>query len=134
MAKTEYKWSRGAPPAPDVYTTRRNQSAYRTLRYWDGERWFEIAYSGSRGGIPFKWPRPSRSKKPGPASWSSQKQYDFALRRIHQHQDAIEWGEPFKVYDEKEVLAYLVKSGRLIKGWRTAYQEEMRRFARKGKE
>ena len=42
-----------APPAADVYLTRRNQSKYLTKRYWDGQAWFEIGFGSRRGGIPF---------------------------------------------------------------------------------
>ena len=51
------------------------------------------------------------------------------LRRIGKLQGVIEWGAPYKVYSDSEVLAYLVKTGRLASGWRTAYQDEMRQAA-----
>ena len=51
------------------------------------------------------------------------------LRRIGVHQGVIEWGAPYKVFDEREVLAYLVKTGKLPHDWRMAYQYEMMRAA-----
>jgi hypothetical protein len=57
-----FNWSADKPPAPDVYTTRRNQSKYLTKRYWDGNAWFEIGFGSRRGGIPFKWPKKSRTR------------------------------------------------------------------------
>jgi len=127
MSKIAYAWHGEAPPAPDVYTTRRNESKYLTLRYWDGERWHEINLTGGRGGDVFKWPKKSRSKKP---SWVARYGATMRLRKIGKHQDAIQWGEPFKVYDELEVLAHLVKTGRLPADWREAYQDEMRQASK----
>lgn len=43
MSTIAYTWTPGAPPAVDVYITRRNQSKYLTKRYWDGRDWFDIA-------------------------------------------------------------------------------------------
>lgn len=123
MSKIDYKWSSTTPPAPDVYTTRRNESKYLTLRYWDGESWFELAWGSTRGGIPFKWPKPSRTKRP---SWAVRCQNSMRLRKISANIGAIQWGEPFKVYDECEVLAYLVKTKVLPADWRQAYQDAMR--------
>lgn len=128
MSKTAYTWHSETPPAPDVYTTRRNESKYLTLRYWDGERWFELNLTGGRGGDVFKWPKKSRTKRP---SWVVRYETTIRLRKIGVHQGAIQWGEPFQVYDEREVLAHLVKTGRLPASWREAYQEEMRQ-AKKG--
>jgi len=134
MSKIDYNWRNVLPPYPDVYVTRRRNSKYLTNRYWDGQRWFEINYSKSRGGIPFKWPKSSRVRRPRPASWSSKKEYDFYLRRINQYQGEIQWGDPFTVYDDKEVLAYLVEIGILPPDWKEAFQDSMRAAARKGKE
>lgn len=123
MSKTNYSWQKAAPPKPDVYTTRRNESKYLPLRYWDGERWFEIAWGPSRGGIPFKWPKPSRTKRP---SWAVDRPDALRLRNISTYLGEIQWGEPFKVFGEYETLDYLVKSGVLPADWRVAYQQEMR--------
>ena len=130
MSKIAYTWHSETPPAPDVYTTRRNESKYLTLRYWDGERWFSLDFGPSRGGKPFKWPKPSRTKRP---SWAVRYEQTMYLKNIKTGQECIEWGEPYKVYDEKEVLAYLVESGRLREDWREAYQEPMRVRAAKVK-
>lgn len=122
MSRIAYSWLDGQPPKPDVYTTRIGTSKVHTVRYWDGQRWFDISTSGttSRGSSrPFTWP-----KKPRIAiGW--RKKYPLSLRNIAK-QAAIQWGTPYRVYDEKEVLAYLVKSGRLLKDWRETYQGEMR--------
>lgn len=123
MSRTDYDWQKEAPPKPDVYTTRRNESKYLTLRYWDGECWYEIAYSPSRGGEPFKWPKPSRTKRP---SWAVQRKDSMRLRKISAYLGEIQWGEPFKAFDEREVLTHLVKTGVLPADWREAYQVEMR--------
>jgi hypothetical protein len=123
LSKIEHTWQSSTPPAPDVYTTRRNQSKYLTLRYWDGQSWFEIAHGKSRGGSPFTWPKPSRSKRP---NWVVKYKGLLYLRKISAYLGEIQWGEPFKVFDEKEVLAHLVKTGVLPADWKTAYQAEMR--------
>lgn len=122
MSKIEHTWLATKPPKPDVYTTRINASKIHTVRYWDGERWFDIAYSGSRSrssSTPFQWP-----KKPRVAiGW--RKKYPLTLRKITK-QAAIQWGTPYRVYDDNEVLAYLVKILRLRGDWREFYQAEMR--------
>jgi len=123
MSRVEYTWATTAPLKPDVYTTRCNESKYLTLRYWDGQTWFEIAATTSRGGTPFSWPKKSRSKRP---TWAVRFQNSLRLRKISAYLGEIQWGEPFKVYDEKEVLAYLIKRGLLRSDWRTAFQEDMR--------
>jgi hypothetical protein len=118
-----YTWHSQTPPAPDVYTTRRNESKYLTLRYWDGELWYEINLTGGRGGDVFKWPKKSRTRRP---EYVKRYLETMRLRKIGKHQGSIQWGEPYKVYDEREVLDYLVESGRLRADWREAYQEPMR--------
>lgn len=123
MSRINHTWQKQPPPKPDVYKTRRNESKYLTLRYWDGERWFEIACSGSRGGEIFKWPKPSRSKRP---SWAVQYKDNLRLRKISAYLGEIQWGEPFKVFDESEVLAFMVATNRIPPDWKTAYQEAMR--------
>lgn len=123
MSSITHTWHSDAPPAADVYVTRRNESKYTTLRYWDGARWFEIGWSRSRSGIAFTWPKKSRTRFPtGMRSCRD----TMTLRKIGVHQGSIQWGEPVVVYDEQEVLAHLVKTGRLPKDWRTAFQDEMR--------
>lgn len=126
MSTIAFTWTHAKPTARDVYTTRRNSSKYLTLRYWDGSQWWEIAYSASRGGNPFVWPKKSRSHKP---EWVKDYASRLCLRAIKVHQDKIEWGEPYKVYDDKEVLVHLVKTGVLPADWKTAYQAEMRSAA-----
>jgi hypothetical protein len=123
MSKIDYKWHPEAPPAVDVYQTRRNESGYLTLRYWDGESWFSIAYSDSRGGSPFSWPKPTKMRRP---SWIVSQGERIRIRRINTPINDIQWGEPFKVFDDKEVLAHLVKTHILPADWQAAYQEQMR--------
>lgn len=123
MSHTDYTWHLELPPKPDVYTTRRNKSKYLTLRYWDGECWHEIAYGTSRGGAPFTWPKPSRTKRP---SWAVRCKDSMRLRKISAYLGEIQWGEPFQVFDEREVLAHLVNTGVLPTDWKTAFQDEMR--------
>lgn len=122
MSRIAFSFTSGTPPRPDVYTTRRGDSRYQTLRYWDGEGWWEIAWGNSRGGKPFTWPKGSRTRKPV----SKYGPIDFHIRKISAHLSNIQWGTPYRVYDDKEVLAYLVKTGRLPADWRNAYQIEMR--------
>ena len=122
MSKVDYTWSSVVPPKPDVYMTRRNESNYLTLRYWDGETWFEIAFSGSRGGTPFAWPKASRIKRP---RWWLERAKHMRLRKISAYLGEIQWGEPFKVYDQKEVLKWLVKERILRADWMTHYQGDM---------
>lgn len=123
MSHTEHKWHAEKPPKPDVYTTRRNESKYLTLRYWDGEAWWEINWGANRGWQKFDWPKGSRTRRP---SWAVTYKDRLRLRRIGAHQGVIQWGDEYKVYDEKEVLAYLVKTSRLPKDWKTCFQNEMR--------
>lgn len=125
MSSIDFTWLGGTPPRPDVYTTRRGESRYQTLRYWDGKRWWQIEWNDARGSRPFKWPKGSRTRFPG--GHLSIYRDTMGLRRINDSlQGAIRWGTPHRVYDDKEVLAYLVKTGRLLADWRTAYQIEMR--------
>lgn len=126
MSKTDYIWNKEAPPKPDVYTTRRNESKYLTLRYWDGEHWYEIAWTGSRGGTPFKWPAKSFTKRP---RWAVNYKEHLRLRKISAYLGDIQWGNPYTVFSEKEVINFLVQTGRLPFEWRTAFQEEMRAAA-----
>ena len=122
MSSIDYTWIATTPVKPDVYMTRINESKVHTVRYWDGRRWFDISFSGttSRGSsTPFKWPKKARVA----IGW--RKKYPLSLRNIT-NQAAIQWGTPYRVYDDKEVLAHLVKTGRLPADWRTAYQSEMR--------
>lgn len=126
MSTIAYKWHPTPPPEPDVYTTRRGNTKYLTLRYFDGQRWYSIDWGGNRGGAKadaFKWPKKSRSKMPAHLKTYAN---TMRLRKIGVDQQRIQWGEPYKVYDDKEVLAYLVKTGRIAADWRTAYQDEMR--------
>lgn len=122
MSRIAYSWLGGQPHKPDVYTTRIGTSKVHTVRYWDGRRWFDISTSGttSRGGSqPFTWP-----KKPRIAiGW--RKKYELSLRNITK-QAAIQWGTPYRVYDDKEVLAHLVLIGRIPHDWRTRFQDQMR--------
>ncbi|MDR9847084.1 hypothetical protein [Herbaspirillum huttiense] len=133
MSKIEHVWSAVKPPKPDVYWTRRDGSTYLTRRYWDGERWYEVAFSDSRGGTPFTWPKKSGVKKPRlNCGWGEDLDTKFFLRRISDAQLAkhvIEWSTPRKFFEPDEVLAHLVKTGVLPRDWKTAYQDEMRRFA-----
>lgn len=122
MSRIDYTWRPDAPPRADVYVTRINASRIHSVRYWDGQRWFDIALSQSRSrssSTPFQWP-----KKPRVAiGW--RKKYPLTLRKITR-QDAIQWGTPYRVYDDKEVLEYLVGIGELPRDWRTIYQAQMR--------
>lgn len=123
MSKIDHVWNASTPPKPDVYTTRRNTSTYLTLRYWDGACWFEIAFGSSRGGTPFTWPKKSVSKRP---AWAVRCKDHMRLRKISANIGAIQWGEPFRVYDKTEVLQWLVDTGGLPADWPTKYQAAMR--------
>lgn len=50
MSTIAFSWSgpKIKPPRPDVYTTRRGDSKYHTLRYWDGGRWWQIEWLRKR--------------------------------------------------------------------------------------
>ena len=122
MSTIDYTWHTGKPPAPDVYTTRNGTSRHQTLRYWDGGRWWQIEWGKSRHTRPFKWPKGSRTRFPSGMVYYRD---TMGLRRINS-QDAIQWGCPFRVYDDKEVLAHLIKTGVIPRDWRTVYQAEMR--------
>lgn len=127
MSTISFNWHSDAPPKPDVYSTRRNESKYTTLRYWNGSEWFSIECSGGRGGVPFAWPKKSVTPKP---EWTRYYKSPH-LRKISVGQEAIQWGEPYRVFDDRETLAYLVRSGVLPSGWRTDYQEVMRAEVKK---
>lgn len=132
MSRINYNWSTKTPPKPDVYVTRRGCSKYLTHRYWDGERWFEVAIRGNRTGIPFTWPKHSVTREPKPQSWEQapwitpKRRYELCLRKIHKNAHLIQWGTEYTVYDDKEVIRYLVEVGKLPKDWKTCYQQEMR--------
>ena len=131
MSKIDYVFRKSKPPKPDVYVTRRGKSSYLTRRYWDGENWFEINFSDSRGGKSFTWPKNSITKEPRPKwRWEKQTQgrYSFVTRQINVGKDKIEWGEPIVVFDEKEVLKYLVETGMIWDDWKTRFQQEMREY------
>ena len=124
MSTIAYTWLATTPPKPDVYTTRINESRIHSVRYWDGQRWFDISASSttSRGSsTPFKWPKKPRVHM----GWHKRYENALSLRKIT-NQAAIQWGTPYRVYDEKEVLAHLVSIGTLPADWRTAYQDQMR--------
>jgi len=128
VSKIEHVWQTSMPPKPDVYTTRRQGSSHVTLRYWDGQRWYEIAWSKSRGGTLFQWPKKSISKLP---RWHKG---DIYLRKISDSLLAkyvMEWSTPRKLFEPDEVLKYLIKIGALRENWKTFYQDEMRRHAGK---
>jgi len=122
-----FNWSAGKPPAPDVYTTRRNQSKYLTKRYWDGNAWFEVGFGSRRGGIPFTWPKKTGTPM---SKWEREanKAGKLTLRRISKLQGVIEWGDPYRVFNEREVLAYLVKACVLPADWRTCYQDQINNY------
>lgn len=127
MSSIKHVFTTGAPPAVDVYTTRRNEGRDHSLRYWDGALWWDISWSGTgaRGGsVPFVWPKKSRSRRP---SWAVQSNAAMGLRRISPAlQAVVQWGTPIKVFDDRETLGYLVNKGVLPADWRTAFQSEMR--------
>lgn len=132
MSKIGYYWHSINPTKPDVYTTRRGESKYHTLRYWDGGRWWQIEWGANirRAAKPFQWPKGSRTRFP---SGLSRYRFTMGLRRINDpFQRDIWWGEPFKVFDREEVLKYLVKQGIITKDWETTYQLEMRIADQKG--
>lgn len=124
MSKIDYQWNSSQPAKPDVYMTRRKESKYLTMRYWDGAAWFEIAHSNSRGGLPFTWPKAPRIKRP---TRRGEQAPDLYVRRISTSLGSIQWGTPFKVYDQKEVLKWLVGQGILRADWPTHYQADMRK-------
>lgn len=131
MAKINYTWATATPPAPDTYITRLGESKVHTVRYWDGERWHDVA--PPRGAadpkVPFIWPKGARTPKP---KWMNHDHYKsrLTLRNITA-QSRVQWGTPFKVYEPAEVLKWLVNQGKLPADWREAYQNDMR-AAQKG--
>lgn len=130
MSKIDYTWHSETPERPDVYTTRRGESKYQTLRYWDGFRWWQIDWLRRRTAKAFVWPKKSRTRFP---SGMSHYRGTLGLRRINDpFQRHIHWGEPFKVFDRDEVLKHLVKTSRLLANWETCYQAEMRDADQKG--
>lgn len=128
MSKIDHIWHASNPPTADVYTTRRNHSKYLTLRYWDGERWWQIEWTRGRHQEPFTWPKKSRTRFPSHLAYY---RTTMGLRRIND-QGAIQWGEPIKVFDQAEVLAYMVKQGILSKTWISDFQDEMREGGARG--
>jgi hypothetical protein len=126
MTTIAFNWTSDAPTRPDVYSTRRGSSKYITLRYWDGSRWWSLEWGRGRNGKGelFTWPRHSVTRRP---RWV--REYGASLRVINVGQDDIQWGVQVTVFDDREVLEYLVKTRRLRADWQTAFQEEMRMVA-----
>ena len=125
MSTIAYEWSKATPPKPDVYMTRRNTSKVHSIRYWDGERWHDIGTARGRVATdrPFKWPKKARVSRP---SWMRHYEGRIELRKITD-QSVIQWGTPFKVYDEKELIACLVENKVLPADWKEQTQAVMRR-------
>lgn len=124
MSTISHYWRADAPPKPDVYTTRKGESRYHTLRYWDGARWWQLEWGGGRATKKFTWPKGSRTRFP---SGMSRYRDSLSLRTIgDKFQRGIQWGEPFRVFSREEVLKWMVKKGYLHSEWEHAYQAQMR--------
>lgn len=128
MSKIAYNWQTTEPPRPSVYLTRRGESKYLTARYWDGDRWWEIGY-GRRGGQPFVWPKNSYLPRTEVARLCAN---SMVLRAIHKGAELIQWGDPHRVFDDTEVLKYLIQAGELRSDWREFYQHKIRVFVAGG--
>lgn len=108
--------------------TRLGTSRVQTIRLWKQGEWFDVGvYRGRSRPVPanraFTWP--AKANLPQPL-WMSFYRKNLSTRKIT-NQSRVQWGSPFKVYDQNEVLEWLVKVGKLPKDWRTAFQDEMRR-------
>lgn len=123
MPSIDYTWATGAPPEPNVYMTRLGESRTTTIRWWDGDRWWGIE-APRDGRMPkkvFVWPKPARL----PMSWYHRGYADrLALRKLSA-QERVQWGTPFKVFSQVEVLRWMVQQGVLPADWKAKYQGEM---------
>lgn len=128
MAKIRYEFHEGAPGSePGLYKTCLKSERDISIRWWDGALWWDISPDRGRAELPFKWPKGKAKRGITMPSWWASFGYEksLCLRKITD-QKRVRWGVAYTHYEPAEVLAYLVKQGKLPKDWRDYYQEEMR--------
>lgn len=129
MPKTRYKFHEGTPGSePGLYKTCLKSERDISIRWWDGALWWDISppYRG-RATLPFKWPTGKAKRGIAMPDWWIRFGFahELCLRKITD-QKRVRWGVAYTHYEPAEVLAYLVKQGKLPKDWRECYQEELR--------
>lgn len=124
--KIDYLWSNDCSKLePGSYMTRLGTSKVWTVRYFDGKLWWYAATQSrpvAKDKV-FKLPAKNRNLY---GHWIRKASAEgrVYLRSITD-QSKIQWGTPYKVFNDAEVLAHLVKTGRLRYDWKTAFQMEM---------
>lgn len=126
--KTDYLWSNDCSSLePGSYMTRLGTSKVKTVRYFDGKLWWYPAIKQRKASLTkdktFKLPSKNRSLY---NEWMRKASTEghLYLRSIT-NQSTIQWGTPYKIFSEAEVIKHLVNTGRLRSDWRSAYQAEM---------
>lgn len=131
MAKIRYTFTEGAPSAdPGLYRSCLASERDISIRWWDGQLWWDISAGRGDASRPFKWPRGEQARGISMPAWY--KRYSdsgkLCLRKIT-NQSKVRWATAYKHFEPDEVLAHLVAKGVLPKNWRDAFQEEMRKGA-----
>jgi hypothetical protein len=124
--KIDYLWSNDCSKlAPGSYMTRLGTSKVWTVRYFDGKRWWTV--TGGAKPMPkdkmFKLPPKNRNLY---NQWirKASTQGRLCLRNITD-QAKIQWGTPYKIFSDAEVIKHLIRTQRLPYDWQTAFQMEM---------
>ena len=129
MPKTRYEFHEGPPGSePGLYKTCLKSERDISIRWWDGALWWDISTPGrGRATLPFEWPTGKAQRGIVIPAWliAFGFAHELCLRKITD-QKRVRWGVAYTHYAPAEVLAYLVKQGKLPKDWCEYYQEEMR--------
>lgn len=124
MPVTKYKFNEGVPSSdPGLYISCLKSERDHSIRWWDGNLWWDISSTRGQKGLRFLWPKGKQSlgiKKPAYFIGC-----DLYLRKIT-NQSLVRWGKTYKLYSDTEILKYLVVKGILPPDWKSKYQEEMR--------
>ena len=124
MPVTKYKFNDGVPSSdPGLYISCLKSERDNSIRWWDGNLWWDISSTRGKKGLRFLWPKGKQSrgiKKPTYFIGC-----DLYLRKIT-NQSLVRWGKTYKLYSDTEILKYLVTNGILPPDWKSKYQEEMR--------
>ena len=128
MPVTKYKFNDGVPSSdPGLYISCLKSERDNSIRWWDGNLWWDISSTRGQKGLRFLWPKGKQSlgiKKPAYFIGC-----DLYLRKIT-NQSLVRWGKTYKLYSDTEILKYLVVKGILPPDWKSKYQEEMRSFVK----
>lgn len=124
MPVTKYKFNEGVPSSdPGLYISCLKSERDNSIRWWDGNLWWDISSTRGQKGLRFLWPKGKQAlgiKKPTYFIGC-----DLYLRKIT-NQSLVRWGKTYKLYSDTEILKYLVIKKILPPDWKSKYQEEMR--------